>query len=155
MGNLVWHDLSRLIAITASIYTIWSGYWGLFYRKFFWDFIGGILRNPGGLQPSPKILGFVNVIVKVPIIQILAMIVGVGLLALEWPLPLFKGTALHRSMPLRIILLVVQAFLTVLYYQGTNAALYSLIAAGAYTRAVMLDETYEEAKSNRGQTGAA
>lgn len=29
---------------------IWSGFWGLFYRKFFWDFVGGTLRDPGGLQ---------------------------------------------------------------------------------------------------------
>lgn len=29
---------------------IWAGFFGLFYRKFFWDFVGGTLRDPGGLQ---------------------------------------------------------------------------------------------------------
>lgn len=29
---------------------IWAGFWGLFYRKFFWDFVGGTLRDPGGIQ---------------------------------------------------------------------------------------------------------
>ena len=32
---------------------IWAGFWGLFYRKFFWDFVGGTLRDPGGLQCVP------------------------------------------------------------------------------------------------------
>ena len=69
MGNLIWHEYSRLISITASICelplvsniilhfnlvfavdAIWAAFFGLFYRKFFWDFIGGTLRDPGGLQ---------------------------------------------------------------------------------------------------------
>ena len=30
--------------------TIWAAFWGFLYRKFFWDFVGGTLRAPGGLQ---------------------------------------------------------------------------------------------------------
>lgn len=30
--------------------TLWASFWAIFFRKFFWDFINGILRNPGGLQ---------------------------------------------------------------------------------------------------------
>ena len=30
--------------------TVWAGFFGLIYRKFFWDFVHGTLRNPGGLQ---------------------------------------------------------------------------------------------------------
>lgn len=29
---------------------VWAAFFGLFYRKFFWDFVGGTLRDPGGLQ---------------------------------------------------------------------------------------------------------
>jgi hypothetical protein len=29
---------------------MWAGYWGLFYRKYMWDFVDGTLRDPGGLQ---------------------------------------------------------------------------------------------------------
>ena len=29
---------------------VWAAYFGLFYRKFFWDFVSGTLRDPGGLQ---------------------------------------------------------------------------------------------------------
>lgn len=30
--------------------TFWAGFWGLIWRKFFWDFVGGTLRDPGGFQ---------------------------------------------------------------------------------------------------------
>jgi hypothetical protein len=29
---------------------VWASFFGLIYRKFFWDFVGGTLRDPGGLQ---------------------------------------------------------------------------------------------------------
>lgn len=29
---------------------VWASFFGFLYRKFFWDFIGGTLRDPGGLQ---------------------------------------------------------------------------------------------------------
>ncbi|KAH7916543.1 ATP adenylyltransferase-domain-containing protein [Hygrophoropsis aurantiaca] len=117
MGNLVWHDLSRYISLTASVYAIWASFWGMFFRKFFWDFVGGILRNPGGLQPSPKVHIFIMLIVKIPVVQILTMVSGFLLISLEYPLPMFKGTILHRSIPLRIVLLTIQSFLAVLFYQ--------------------------------------
>lgn len=74
MGKLLWHDLSRLISIAASICehvvlshlppsnltttidAVWASFWGILFRKFFWDFIGGVLRNPGGLQSVPPSL---------------------------------------------------------------------------------------------------
>ncbi|KAF8919898.1 hypothetical protein CPB85DRAFT_1429378 [Mucidula mucida] len=155
MGNLVWHDLARFISISASIYAVWSGFHGLFFRKFFWDFVGGTLRDPGGLQPAPGAAVFITLIVKSPIIQILAMIVGTFLVLLEYPLPYLKALSIHRSFVLRIVLLFFQAFLTVLYYQGTNSAIWSLIAIFCYTRAQLLGETMEEAKANRGKGGQA
>jgi len=151
MGNLVWHEYSRLLSITATVYTVWAGFWGLVYRKFFWDFIGGTLRDPGGLQPSPHAAVFIRVIVKSPIIQILAMLVGFSILAVECPLPQIQKTRIHRSLALRIVMLLFQTSLAILFYQGTNGALWSLIAAGGYTRAVMLGETMVEAKDNRGK----
>lgn len=39
--------------------------------------------------------------------------------------------------------------------QGTNGAIYSIIAAMGYTRAVMLGEKMEEAKQNKGRGGKA
>ncbi|KZP22365.1 hypothetical protein FIBSPDRAFT_787289 [Athelia psychrophila] len=155
MGNLVWHEYSRLVSLTASIYTIWASFWGIFYRKFFWDFVGGIIRAPGGLQPSPNSAIFITLIVKFPIIQILTILTASFMVALEYPLPQLKGTVLHRSIVLRIVVLIMQASMAVLFYQGTNGALWSLIAAGCYGRALALGETMEEAKSNRGKGGEA
>ncbi|THU95381.1 hypothetical protein K435DRAFT_755884 [Dendrothele bispora CBS 962.96] len=155
MGNLIWHDLGRFISITASVYAVWSAFYGIYFRKFFWDFVGAILRDPGGLQPAPGAKVFITLIVKNPIIQIFAMIVGFGMVALEFPIPQIKGSGIHRSFALKIVLLLFQAFLTILYYQGTNAALWSLIAAGCYARAQILGETMEEAKENRGKGGRA
>ncbi|KAG0698136.1 hypothetical protein DFH29DRAFT_113523 [Suillus ampliporus] len=142
MGKLIWHDLSRNISLTASIYAVWAGLWGIFFRKFFWDFIGGILRAPGGLQPSPKVAVFITVIVKFPILQIVTMVLGSIMIALEYPVPALKRTAFHRSFSLRVVLLTMQASIAVLFYQGTNAALWSLIAAILYIRALALGRMY-------------
>ncbi|KAG6866746.1 hypothetical protein C0991_011405 [Blastosporella zonata] len=173
MGNLVWHEYARLTSITASVCelptrvlyhhstrcfhkdAVWASFFGLIYRKFFWDFVGGTLRDPGGIQPSPNAAIFITIIVKAPIVQILAMILGMFIIALEFPLPLLKKLAIHRSIVLRIVLLLFQSFLTILFYQGTNAAIWSFIAAMCYTRAQVLGETMAVAKENRGKDGGA
>jgi len=155
MGNLIWHQYARYVSITASLYTVWASFWGLFYRKFFWDFVGGTLRDPGGLQAPASSAIFIAIIVKLPIIQVLTMLTASFTVALEFPLPLLKGMAIHRSIVLRIVVLIMQAFLAIMFYQGTNGALWSLVAAGCYTRAQILGETMEEAKNNRGKGGRA
>jgi len=155
MGNLVWHEYSRYVSLTASVYTVWASFWGLFYRKFFWDFIGGTVRNPGGLQPSPNAAIFITLIVKVPVIQIFTMMIAFFMIALEFPMPQLKQMMIHRSIVLRIVMLILQASMAILFYQGTNGALWSLIAAGCYTRAQVLGETMEDAKNNKGTGGKA
>lgn len=153
MGNLIWHEYSRLVAITASVYTFWAGFWGLIWRKFFWDFVGGTLRDPGGLQAPPSSAIFVTVIIKAPVIQLISLVLAGFIIALEFPVPFLKGTGFHRSIVARVPLLLLQAFFAVLFYQGTNGAIWSLIAAGGYARAVALGEEMEEAKGNRGKGG--
>ncbi|KAF8520474.1 ATP adenylyltransferase-domain-containing protein [Hysterangium stoloniferum] len=117
MGAFLWHEWAHFVTITSSVYTIWAGFWGLVYRKFFWDFVNGTLRNPGGLQPANSDKIFVHIIVLLPIIQILAMITGFIILALELPLPALKTTSIYRSWAIRIVLLGLQTFLTILFYQ--------------------------------------
>lgn len=68
-------------------------------------------------RPSPNAAIFITLIVKAPIIQILAMIMGLFIIALEFPLPQLKKLAIHRSIVLRIVLLLFQTFLTILFYQ--------------------------------------
>jgi len=154
MGNFVWHQYARLIALTASVYTVWAGFFGLFYRKFFWDFVGGIIRIPGGLQAPSSSALFITMIVKAPVVQIFSIILGVMMVALEYPAPFMKGTMIHRSIVLRVPLLLSQAMLAILFYQGTNGAIWSLLAAGAYFRAVVLGEQMKVANDPRGKNAA-
>jgi len=151
MGNLIWHKYSRLVSITSSVYAIWASLWGCFYRKFFWDFIGGTLQNPGGIQPSPNVASFIAIIVDVPAIQILTMLLAAINLCIELPLPLFKTLSLYRSLSLRVVLLIFQASSAILFYQGTNAALWSLISAICYMRAIALGERIQEAEGFQGK----
>lgn len=153
MGNLVWHEYSRIVAITASVYTFWAGFWGLIWRKFFWDFVGGTLRDPGGMQAPAHDAFFITIIIKAPVIQVISILLAGFIIALEFPVPYLKGTKLHRTIALRIPLLIVQAFLAVMFYQGTNGAIWSLIAAGCYARAVMLGEEMKEVKEKKAFQG--
>jgi len=155
MGNLIWHEYARYVSITASAYAVWCSFFALFYRKFFWDFLGGTLRDPGGLQPAPSAAIFISLIVKAPIIPIINAVVALFILSIEKPLPALKSMSIRRSLVLKIVMLVFQAFLSILFYQGTNAALWSLVAIICYIRAVALGEKIEEAKANRGQGGRA
>ena len=89
-------------------------------------------------------------------------------LCIELPLPLIKTQSLYRSLFLRIVLLIFQACSSLLFYQvrslakvllyslltlaqGTNAALWSLISAICYMRAIALGERIQDAKGNQGK----
>ena len=72
-------------------------------------------------RASPQNAGFVTVIVKAPVIQILTMIVALFMIALEFPLPQLRGTMIHRSFVVRIVMLLVQAFLAIMFYQVSKA----------------------------------
>lgn len=113
----------------------------MLFRKFFWDFLGGILRNPGGLQsvlplpanpfsltpprrPSPNVYMFITVIVKFPFVQIITMVLGFIMIALDYPLPVLKGSSIQRSLPLRVVLLILQSFFAVLFYQVRRVTRY-------------------------------
>ena len=121
--------------------TFWAAFWGILYRKFFWDFVGGIVRAPGGIQyvpllvkliqryltiafrPANNVAFFIDIIVKAPVVQILSAILAFTIIALEYPAPFLKGTSLHRSLAIRVVLLFAQAFLSILYYQVCGAVL--------------------------------
>ena len=60
---------------------------------------------------------FIKLIVKMPIMQSAAMLCGLLILTIEFPLTLLKGSVIHRSMVVRVLLLLLQAFLASLFYQ--------------------------------------
>jgi len=149
MGKLIWHEYSRYVAITASVYTVWAGYFGLLYRKFFWDFVSGIRRNPGGIQPANQDAFFITIMVKAPVIPIISIILGLVIVAFEYPAPFLKGTAAHRNLITRVVMLVFQIFFAIMFYQGTNGAIWSLVALIGYSRALMLGEVMKDPNANK------
>ncbi|KAB5593163.1 hypothetical protein CTheo_3393 [Ceratobasidium theobromae] len=159
MGVFIWHQWARYVSLTAGIYGIWAGFWGILFRKFFWDFIGGRLVAPapgapifsGGMITAPSAAPFVAIIVTIPLIQILTILMCIGLVLLEYPSPMVKKLPIYRSFVFRIVWLLILAFISVLFYQGTNVAIYSLTAAIGYIRAQMKGEIMQEAKDNRGK----
>jgi hypothetical protein len=68
-------------------------------------------------RAPPRDALFITLIVKAPVIQIISIVLAGFIVALEFPLPYLKGTRLHRTIALRIPLLLVQAFSAVLFYQ--------------------------------------
>ncbi|KAH9942509.1 uncharacterized protein BXZ73DRAFT_88058 [Epithele typhae] len=117
MGNLVWHEYARFVSIAANCYAMWAAFWGIYYRKFFWDFLHGIVRAPGGIQPAASDSIFISIIVKAPVVQLLSFVLAFVILSLERPLPFLKDSSIHRSFPIRIVLLLLQTFLGMLFYQ--------------------------------------
>ena len=87
-------------------------------------------------RPSPKVAIFITIIVKFPIVQIVTMVLGFFMIALEYPLPVLKGTVLYRSIVLRVVLLVLLSFVAVLFYQVSHLSL-------AAFRANMIDNLRE------------
>jgi len=166
MGEFIWHQWAQYVAIFACIYTVWAGTWGLFYRKFFWDFVQGTfmpgplntngrpctLDNPCGIVPAKSDSIFITLIVSAPIVQILSILFALTHLTLEL-LPHARKLAVYRSFPLRIVTYTLHTFLTVLYYQGTNGALYSFVAVLGFVVAQLKGEMVQEAKEQRGSGG--
>ncbi|KAG9640785.1 hypothetical protein KCU64_g12823, partial [Aureobasidium melanogenum] len=90
MGKLIKNHLARLIIITAAMYHIAASLHGFFWPKFFFDFL---TKN---FDPAVK---------PVPILQTINLIFAFINLAWEWPLEFLAGTAIHRSLEMRILLL--------------------------------------------------
>ncbi|KAM3523996.1 hypothetical protein NHJ13051_004799 [Beauveria bassiana] len=90
---------------------------GFFWPKIFWDFATKNLD--GAVKP-------------IPVLQLLNLFFGLGMLALEWPLGAVAGTSLHRSLEFRLIFLPLTILTSVLMYQSTNPAIYYLIGMAVY-----------------------
>ncbi|KAJ5679852.1 hypothetical protein N7462_008096 [Penicillium macrosclerotiorum] len=117
MGRLIKNHWGRLIILTAAAYQIASSIEGFIWPKVFWDFLSKNLDAAVG---------------PIPALQILNLVMGVIAIAWEWPLNLFAGSLLHRSIEIRLILYPLNAMLAALLYQGTDPALYYLIGIGVY-----------------------
>jgi len=117
MGKLIKNHWARLIILTASVYQVAAAVEGFFWPKVFWDFL---TKN---LDLAVKPL---------PILQIINLVFGIFFFAWEWPLGFIAGTALHRSIEARLVLLPLTALASALLYQATNPAIYYVVGMGVY-----------------------
>jgi len=155
MGKFIWHDWARFVSMSASCYLVWAAIWGILYRKFFFDFVDRTYTTgtPPLPIPNEKFGAILAVIVSIPLVQIVAMMMALVAIAFEYPAPFLKDTFMERNFTFKAVFLVLQATLAILFYQGTNACVWSLIAAAAYARAISLGEVMPGAKGQRGRAG--
>jgi hypothetical protein len=59
-------------------------------------------------------------------------VLGIFFFAWEWPLGFIAGTAIHRSIEARLVLLPLAALSAALLYQATNPAIYYMVGMGVY-----------------------
>lgn len=90
---------------------------GFFWPKIFWDFLTKNLD--GAVKP-------------LPFLQIINLVLGITILAWEWPLGLIAQTALHRSIEARLVIFPLAALAAALLYQATNPAIYYTIGIVVY-----------------------
>jgi len=151
MGALIWSDWGRLVAMCSGLYTLWAGIWGLMFRKYIWDFIGGTL-GPVGIIPPIEAKFFISIIVDKPIVQILCIVLGTMTLLIEWPVA--PTSFLYRSLPFKLVLYIFAGFFSGLVYQTLDAAAFYLIAILAYGRAISKGEIVSgSGQDNRGKAG--
>jgi len=108
--------------------------------------------NPCGIIPAKSDSIFITLIVKAPIIQLLAIFFALSHLMLEL-VPHIRQYAVYRSFVLRIVTYTLQTFFAVLFYQGTNGALYTFVAVIGFVMAQIRGEIVEEARIQRGRSG--
>jgi len=117
MGRLIKNHWARLIIMSSATYQIAAAIEGFFWPKILFDWLTKLL------DPAVR---------PVPALQVINLLFGIFLLAWEWPLGALAGSALHRSLELRLVVLPLAALAAVLLYQGTNAAIYYVIGMVIY-----------------------
>lgn len=117
MGKLIKNHWARLIILSSAAYQIAAALEAFFWPKIFFDFLTKTL--------DPAVKPF-------PILQIINLVMGILLFAWEWPLGFIAGSSIHRSLEARLAVLPLAALSAILIYQGTNAALYYVVAMVVY-----------------------
>ncbi|KAI5866919.1 hypothetical protein GGS23DRAFT_296179 [Durotheca rogersii] len=117
MGRLIKNHWARLISLTAAAYQVCAAVEAFFWPKIFFDFMTKTL------DPAVK---------PVPALQIINLVMGIFILAWEWPLGLVAGTSLHRSIEARLASFPLASLASVLLYQGTNSAIYYVVGMAVY-----------------------
>lgn len=125
MGKLIKNHWARLLTLTAATYHLLAAIESFFWPKILWDWSTKLL------DPAVK---------PIPILQTINLVAAVIVVAWEWPMPWISGTVFHKSIETRLIMLPLISLAAVLLYQGTNAALYYMIAEVVWFAAFAVGE---------------
>lgn len=106
-----------MLTTTSATDHIAASLEGFFWPKIFFDFL---TKN------------FDKAVKPFPILQIINLIFGIITFSYEWPLRLVAGSAIHRSLELRLFWLPLMSLSCALLYQAMDPALYYLIGLMAY-----------------------
>ncbi|TIB04451.1 hypothetical protein E3P94_00174 [Wallemia ichthyophaga] len=106
-------DVCRLFALVATTYVCYACLWGLVYRKFFFDMMGGALAA-NGIEPNDKINVIILITVTVPLIQILVLLHSLFNLLLFYPIKLFSNA---DSFNFKMYSLFLNGWFAILVYQ--------------------------------------
>ncbi|CAK7203484.1 hypothetical protein SEUCBS139899_006218 [Sporothrix eucalyptigena] len=117
MGRLIKNHWARLIVLSAATYQVLAAIEGFFWPKIFWDFLTKNLNS---------------IVEPVPILQLINLLLGLFMLAWEWPLSFLAGSTIHRSLESRLAVIPLAALAAVLQYQATNAAIYYVVGMAVY-----------------------
>src|SRR3954452_10288325 len=101
MGNIIRNHWARLVVLVAAAIQIGGSIEGFFWPKITWDF------------STPTF----NILVKpFPILQIINLVLGIIVLAWEWPLCFLAGTMFHRSIHARLVVFAICSVTSILVY---------------------------------------
>ncbi|KAE9367361.1 hypothetical protein N431DRAFT_348601 [Stipitochalara longipes BDJ] len=117
MAKFVKNHWARLIILTAAACQAAAAVSCIFWPKIIFD------------TATVKL----NILVKPqPFLQIIILVFAVIIFVWELPLNLISGTAVHRSIPARLVAFCLSAAASGILYQGTEACLYTCIGIGFY-----------------------
>ncbi|KAK6842255.1 hypothetical protein PG987_003115 [Apiospora arundinis] len=117
MGKLIKSHLARLISLSAASYQAIAALYGFLWPKVFWDFTTKSMDS----AVSP-----------IPYLQLANFVSAGAVMAWEWPIHSCAQLRFYVYPQAHAVIFLVAAVPASLLYQGTNAALYYIIAAAFY-----------------------
>ena len=125
MGKLIHNHWARLVVLIAAAVQVGGAIEGFFWPKATWDFFTSSL----------------NILVKpVPILQIVNLVLGLIVLAWEWPLGFLADNMVHRSIPARLVVILLCIVTSMSLYQSHNSAIYYMLGVIGYSSALAAHE---------------
>lgn len=125
MGRLVKNHWARLLVLVAAAIQIGGSIMGFFWPKVTWDF-------------STAALNFL--VEPVPVLQSINLVLGILVVAWEWPFSPIAGKMYHRSIHARLVAYTICTLFALFLYQSHNSAFYYTLGIYGYLLALSENE---------------